>query len=613
MHLESLSLRNFRCYEELLEVPFHPQTIFIGENDIGKSVIIDALQHLLANSPASAVEYRKAPDGTIADFFEVEGRFQLDEHDTIPAGLREAGGTSFRLKKRCNREGGTTWEIFCETFEDVRFETFSGQNAPTQRELLQLIGVQDPGPNGPARQQQFEEARTNARMVNRFKQVNHAELRDHLPKFYCTSSSDYKTPDSVVQRTLQEVVDAALHCQIEDQIQEIEALAPVRDVILQALSAKIELIKPKVRESLPTLRDLRVHPNLDFSRSLTSALLEVDTGEGFRNIEALGEGNKKKLWMGLLEWQRESVAETVGQNSIRAYDEPDVNLHYEAQRKLFVTMTAPLAVEGARTQVVISTHSVQLIDRAPVESINLMRKDDAGVRRLHCIRGDAEADFRGFFDIVARSIGLTNSALFYERAFLVVEGPSEENALPMLYSNLYGHPMIHDGIVLINLEGCGAWRSLLRVLQRNREDQTVMLLDQDCTQANSSGYVSAASLNDVGFSAHFMTNGCFYVGQKEFEDAFADSELLAAMNSNFPRQDGRDWISEDLPDRATVLKFSDDLMSLLRTAAAPTTRQSAKKPTFAGMLARVCITETQVPLRVREAFNRLRIISGVAQ
>ncbi len=43
MRLESVSIANFRCYQQEVTVWFNDLTTFIGKNDIGKSSILEAL------------------------------------------------------------------------------------------------------------------------------------------------------------------------------------------------------------------------------------------------------------------------------------------------------------------------------------------------------------------------------------------------------------------------------------------------------------------------------------------------------------------------------------------------------------------------------------------
>lgn len=47
MHLESVSIKNFRCYRDEVTVHFSDLTTFIGRNDIGKSSVLEALEIFL--------------------------------------------------------------------------------------------------------------------------------------------------------------------------------------------------------------------------------------------------------------------------------------------------------------------------------------------------------------------------------------------------------------------------------------------------------------------------------------------------------------------------------------------------------------------------------------
>ncbi len=49
MYLESVSVKNFRCYKEEIEVNFDDLTTFIGKNDIGKSTSLEALEIFFNN------------------------------------------------------------------------------------------------------------------------------------------------------------------------------------------------------------------------------------------------------------------------------------------------------------------------------------------------------------------------------------------------------------------------------------------------------------------------------------------------------------------------------------------------------------------------------------
>ena len=59
MELKSLRLINFQCFEDSKEIPIHKMTIFIGENDSGKTAILRALKLFLDNKSISPDLFHK--------------------------------------------------------------------------------------------------------------------------------------------------------------------------------------------------------------------------------------------------------------------------------------------------------------------------------------------------------------------------------------------------------------------------------------------------------------------------------------------------------------------------------------------------------------------------
>ena len=76
-------------------------------------------------------------------------------------------------------------------------------------------------------------------------------------------------------------------------------------------------------------------------------------------------------------------------------------------------------------------------------------------------------------------LGITNSLIFYERCYVLIEGETEENALPILYRKQYGRSILEDGIRIINVNGNGAVKEFLKLLSRNRKRMTIVLVDAD--------------------------------------------------------------------------------------------------------------------------------------
>lgn len=613
MILNKLCIKGFRCYQDTSNIPIHKLSVFVGQNDAGKTYLLRAVEILLTNQRPTESDYRKCEDGTKEEEIVISGEFTLEDHDTIPEDYRNINGSDFRLSKTF-----TSTSLKCEVdgrgYSDPRFNSFVSQKATVQKELLESLSI-EPAGNAQARADQLERAEVDGSLVKvgQVREVQFSVLSDHLPIFQLISSTSYKHPDSFVQQTLRVAVNSYINPMDEStgQPRLLRELRPVKTGIENALNIEVRKIRGLLKASDKDLVDIRVAPTIDFSRSLAAINLMADVGEGFQYIDDFGEGRKKKLWMGLLEWDRVIQEQSTNRSILRAYDEPDVNLDYEAERKLFSSILSLTKRVTSKVQALICTHAVTMVDQAPAESINLIEVDDDGQRVINYLKNAGNDDLKDFLAVIGRNSGISNSALFYEKAFLLVEGESEENAIPILYQQLYGRSLIEDRITVINLMTCGAWKSVLGVLSHNRAELTVMLLDQDCNEAGSSGKVTEETLLQIGYPATFRNDNCFYIGTKEFEDAFRTEDIVAVLDQHWPKKDEEDWDQSEIDRlRQEGKKFSADLMKYMRQNCKESLRNTARKAEFAERLARHCTDEGQIPHEIIRTFERIRLIAG---
>ena len=165
-------------------------------------------------------------------------------------------------------------------------------------------------------------------------------------------------------------------------------------------------------------------------------------------------------------------------------------------------------------QVVVATHSVNLIDTVTLQSLRHFRLE--GPRTRVDIPSDyGDGDESAFVDDLASGLGMRNSVLLSEKCFLVVEGPTEERALLILFKEVTGETLAGAGITLVNTDGAGSVRRLVEVLISKLKRSVVVLVDEDAR--HSPGRINEEWLSEMQLTEG--TNG-FFTGTKEFEDAF---------------------------------------------------------------------------------------------
>jgi hypothetical protein len=614
MILATISLTNFRCFERLELNGLERLVIFIGENDAGKTVLLDAVELLVSPQSCAEKDCRKLPDNSHALEVILEGVFLLEPHDALPEEYRcGEHKDTLRLRKRFT-EGGTEIYVTGQGYSDERFDNFNG--ADNQKSLLREYGI-PPASNDTLRKEQLAGLVGDGKLTyveRERKLANFSALAPHMPRVERIASGEYRSPDSMIQRTLQTVAASVIKpINPETGSPELlDSLVEVQRQIEQRLNEEIERAKDTLRRDHQRLQSISVSPSIDFTRAVTTTNLRLDLGDGERLLDMFGDGTKRRMWMGLLEWERQATRDNVSGSVIRLYDEPDVNLHYEAQRQLFSNIHEMATNPELRAQCFLCTHSVTLIDRAPSSAINLIRVDEANGRRIRRIQSSDEGDgVIQFFNEIGRAVGLSNTVLLYERGFFVVEGESEEDSIPLVYRTLFGRSMSEDGLVLINLHNCSAWKAVISTLLKNRMEMTHFLLDADCQQPDSDAYITPELLAEFGCGDEFLREQITYIGDKEYEDAFEVDLIARALNEDFPKEDETVWEPEMLQQlKEASSKFSEDLMRTVRRTCVRRLRSNATKPNIAVAMAKRC-GDTSVPTALRSALHSLRHRVGI--
>jgi len=607
MELINVEIKNFRCLQDV-SIPFRELTVLIGENDAGKSSVLDLLDLVLNDRKPEDSDYYFYEDGTEkhktrAEEIEAVLTFRPYANQEISQELLSPDGRC-RLKKRFTKESGETW-INGRLYDlDFLNQDFVAMKVSELDSIIQENGL------GIERRANKEE---KIKMIQDFKETasfhtdwvpsNISALREYLPRFERYRSLDYQDPINVVMKTLRAVYESKIYETDENDIrQPIASLRDLKIDIETELNKKVSELLLYIQRYNQRVQRVEFNPTIDFSGGLKSGQFSIDDGRGFHWLNKCGDGTKRRLLMAFFDWEKEVLGKQLTRPLLRGYDEPDVNLHYEAQRHMYRTIRDLVYQENSVIQAIVCTHSLTMIDHAPATSINLLRLCGFGMTTVNYLDTLEDQDIEDFLGNLASELGITNSILFYERCYIIIEGPTEENALPIFYRRLFGHSMIEDGIRLINIEGNGGKKGLLKLLGKNRQHLTLAFLDQDTQSSND--FVVA------GFNSELAEDYLVLIGQKEFEDAFSDDTICLCLNTVWPRSDGEPW----LPDHISHIrvnetkKYSDRLMETVFLGTSSDIKVS--KPVFGQKLASFCPTK-DIPDKIVLLFDKARKIAQI--
>ncbi|MCS3698071.1 hypothetical protein GGP73_002784 [Salinibacter ruber] len=328
-----------------------------------------------------------------------------------------------------------------------------------------------------------------------------------------------------------------------------------------------EKINQKLREEadkqIDTLKD--IFSDYDFSESTTvlEPSISVDLIKGLsldalhvrqrgsrQPIEKMGAARRRKLLLALLEWRirgLEDAEEEIDElpNIVLLYDEPDTHFDYSAQRRLFNTLQRLSDIPGV--QLLVATHSLNLIDRVPPDSIvNLTQEtDNQGV-----IKTETEklSDWKGIREI-AYQLGLRNHVVL-NACLLFTEGPTEAYVLPGLYRIFSDGRSLHSiGVELVHESQQGkdySWALCKHALRNGR--RAFLILDEDARSDSEYRTVTQTEIDNFNEEIDDQrideNENLIFLGDVELEDVFDDDVLVKAL-IHYGKSCGKESIPSD--------------------------------------------------------------------
>lgn len=337
---------------------------------------------------------------------------------------------------------------------------------------------------------------------------------------------------------------------------------------------------------------MTVEPRFNFEGGFQGAALQlVEKGNRPIALEKRGTGMQHHMRLAVYEWNSGIIAKRAEEGAkpiVWAFDEPDLHLDYKCQRKLFDIIQGFVR---AGVQVIICTHSLNLINRMPIQQLVHYSLDDRRCTEVTMYEPTSEnEDF--FLHQIGANMGLDNSLMFYERCFIIVEGEMETHALPIIFEHYAGNLMLTNGIRLINGENNGGARLFAKFLNEKHRN-VILLVDEDCkTAAGVDKLFTVERLERDGFD---VSSQVYFIGPKEFEHAFTDCTWTRAGRAlNSTKDDGSPWTESDI---ATLRqdpgkKFADSL------------RAAFKVDTHRlGMTLGKVINKDEIPDTIRQCFE----------
>jgi len=593
--LDSISVRHFRSLYDLGPISLQSGlTVIAGQNDGGKSAFLDSLSFLLDKKSVDKDD--RWTSCQESDEIVVQGTF-YHLSDT----KRE---TPFKVRARQCPPSNKVLET-AELVHNVIGANVSAMSVASLKECMSNNDIAylsgDLKADLVAKVKHWISARPIGEFSETWRTSTAKEIA-RLPTLLLFSTQSNLDPEIAIQNVVR--------AQSKVLLQDNEFRGPLVE-IQSRLDAKLQTrtkhLEEHIKRHCRDIDQVAITAQYAFdSVSPTTSVAITQSGQGGAagqtvSINKMGDGRRRRVNLAVYEASMEVLRapETFQNSYIVVYDEPDTHMDYAAQRRLFSTLQSQSEISGV--QVVVTTHSKNFIDSVQLDQIVNFKLDNqfkTVVSRLSSSTDQAERAFQG--DIYL-GLGFRNSILLDDRCFLVVEGPTEQYALPLLYQNHAGKSMAASGVHVVHSGGEGAMDVFLQRLKNEWQRRVFMLLDMDIRTPKRLN-----AINNIGL---LENKEAFFIGITEFEDAFCDDIWVYALSRFHPVDVGQsDWVAGDVTTLRNSFKFSDSLLSLVNTKSK--VRGFTTKPHLGISVANACIELQHLPPVLDHLFTELLSVNA---
>ena len=559
--------KGFRSLNETDWIPINKLTVFTGQNDGGKSSVLEAIAIFLdPKKIPDADDYTKDAAGNVVGQVTLAGEFLINDEERKTLGLHSLA-VSIRRDYSATQPQSYLYETAVHPDERLRRDLSGVRND----ELLQLA---DEFAIQLSNRRQKESI---VREMNQWLQTQQLQpgwlglphsMTVGFPEFKLFQSSDALDPEEQINDALKSSFVTRIRSDTYSGV-----LSGVSSQIEREMLRDLDIFLPILRVYCPDVTSINIRPTFDFSNGFrTSKLLLTQSSGSEIDLTKLGQGRSRRITLAVYEWTEQLITQQEGptpfEQTLVAFDEPDTHLDYTQQRKIFDIIKRISSKDD--TNVIVCTHSLNLIDRIPITDIVHFRLE-GGITRTSVITTDDPDLTDLFLYQISETMGLRNSAILNERCFLVVEGPTEVWSLPVLFKLKFGYLPQAAGIKILDGEsGIGA-RLFAKFLSNNLGRNVIFLVDTDTTLSPHQRHFTREALIEDGYNLETQVH---FVGAKEYEDAFTDETYLRAANTFWPKADGSEWNISEFQRLRGEDDFCDELMALIRRQ----TRSNVSKP-----------------------------------
>lgn len=515
MKLVMLRLKNFRGYQNNINIPINNLTTFIGKNDAGKSTILEALE-IFFNNKLIVCERDDLSRNADNSNIEITCIFEdLPEEIVIDTTAPTTLANEYLLNSENQLE---IKKVYSATAAKPKEKIYIVCQHPTAENTSDLLLLKRAELRSRANDLAIDTDEYNANSNSSIRnaiwnncddlEINDVDLlvdKEDSKKVYEAISkyfplfalfqSDRKSNDD--DKEVTDPMKIAIQRSLRELETELEYIKnEVRNKAIETANRTLD----KLREMSPELADQLV-PVFKSEPKFDSQFKLAINSEDDIPINKRGSGVRRLILLNFFRAEAERIrAESQRNDIIFAFEEPETSQHPDHQEML-IKAFMELANTGD-TQVLLTTHTPSLAAQLPLESLRYIEVQDTN-RTIE--NGTEEV-----FTKVANALGILADPISkHTNALLLVEGKGDVTfvnhmAEVLKENNQLTHTFQDKRIAIIPVGGCGNLKhwTTLRIADQFNIPYCILLDSDRGTNEEHINRDTVESLRTQGIKAY---------------------------------------------------------------------------------------------------------------
>lgn len=449
MYLSSIEISNFRCFGSKQTIEFHKGlNVLVGENDSGKSAVLDAIRIVLGTTDQSWYKIE------LSDFYNENQNAEIRvvcKFSDLSENEKSAFLECLSYDTTTDKDGNEITVFNLYLHWTCKYLT----SFKTPRVITNIsTGINGDGPT--PSQESRELLKTTYLRPLRDAYSNMQSGRGSRLSQILNSVSDLKQGE---------------HEYIEDMDLHKLSLVGIANLSNKLLSEHPQIKNTndeigKIMSDKMLLKGDGISTNFEVSgtnqsddKKLLSLLEKIDLSvHKSTQYGHVGLGTSNILSMAC-----ELLLNRGEESSFLLIEEPEAHIHVQRQVRLIRALQEEASKSDSSNQIILTTHSPVLA--SVVELKNIIVIKDATPYSL--AKGKTKLKDNDY-KFLERYLDATKANLFFAKGVIIVEGPSEELLLPTI-AKLLGMDLTEYGVSIVNVRSTGL-RRYARIFQRSNDE-----------------------------------------------------------------------------------------------------------------------------------------------